>query len=75
LAYSERKGKWRRQPGAAEFTAARAEQRKGGGHGKEGGSDGWGRPVSGTEKKRKGGGELGCCGRGMLGRWAGRAER
>jgi hypothetical protein len=31
LACSERKGKWRRQPGAAEFTAARAEQRKGGG--------------------------------------------
>jgi hypothetical protein len=28
----------------------------------EGESDGWGRPVSGTKKKRKGGGEVGRCG-------------
>jgi hypothetical protein len=40
----------------------------------EGGTDGWGRPVSGRKKKKKGGGKAGRCGRRELGRWADRAE-
>jgi hypothetical protein len=36
----------------------------------EGGGDRWGQPDNGTKKKRKGGGEVGCRGRGSWVGWA-----
>jgi hypothetical protein len=45
-----------------------ARQRKGEGRGMEGGDDRWGQPIRGIKKRRKGGGEVGCRGRGS---WAG----
>jgi hypothetical protein len=40
-------------------------------HGIEGEAGVWGQPVSGCEKKKREGGEVSCCRRLELGRWAG----
>jgi hypothetical protein len=52
-----------------EITAGVPVRSRGGeGREKEGEADRWGRPVSGSKKRKKEGREVGCCGRGS---WAG----
>jgi hypothetical protein len=78
LACPERKGRWRRWPGAAGIAAAPGQAEQRGGRRKEGGrgeADRWGPIISVRGKKKKKKRETGRCGSELMGRWAAGPER